>query len=249
MSEFQRKYKKKKTYLKGNDTKSVFETKIVKQATILRKKLKLGFSLYEIPVNDDYKELLLYIINKDIRNEYDLLIIEHFLTHFPNLIKQLNLNKNINNISEIIHKLSIFINIEKYNKDDIICINGEIGDSFYLIFEGEVSVLVPIEYEAYLTENEFYSYLNNLMNYYEYELALNSINLNFDIIQKNNSKNKLLEYSSLCSNPKNFINPKKNLDKVNSIDYINIHILQIYLVEKVLVMLLYLIIQKKELQQ
>ena len=215
MSEFQRKYKKKKTYLKGNDTKSVFETKIVKQATILRKKLKLGFSLYEIPLNDYYKELLLYIINKDIRNEYDLLIIEHFLTHFPNLIKQLNLNKNINNISEIIHKLSIFINIEKYNKDDIICINGEIGDSFYLIFEGEVSVLVPIEYEAHLTENEFYSYLNNLMNYYEYELALNSINLNFDIIQKNNSKNKLLEYSSLCSNPKNFINPKKNLDKVN----------------------------------
>ena len=221
MSDFVRKYKKKKTYLKGNDTKSVCETKIVKQASILRKKLKLGFSLYEIPLNDDYKDFLLFIFNKEIRNEYDLLIIEHFLTHFPNLIKQLNLNKNINNISEIIHKLSIFINIEKYNKDDIICINGEIGESFYLIFEGEVSVLVPIEYEAFLTENEFYSYLNNLMNYYEYELALNSININFDIIQKNNSKNKLLEYSSLCNNPKNFINPKKNLERVNSIDYIN----------------------------
>ena len=221
MSQFHRKYKKKKTYLKGNDTKSISETKIVKQASILQKKLKLGFSLSEVPLNDDYKELLLFIFSKDIRNEYDLLIIEHYLTHFQNLIENLNLNKNLDHVSETIHKLSIFINIEKYNKDELICINGEIGENFYLIFEGEVSILVPIEYETLITENDFYSYLNNLMNYYEYELALNSINENFDTIQKHNPKNKLLEYSSLCSYPKNFIHPIKNLEGVNPEDYIN----------------------------
>ena len=38
MSQFHRKIKKKKTYLKGNDTKSISETKIVKQALLKLKK-------------------------------------------------------------------------------------------------------------------------------------------------------------------------------------------------------------------
>ena len=58
MSEFVKNYKKKKTFLKGNDTKSLCETKIVKQASILRKKL--------IPYESKIRNLSLIKLRQEI---------------------------------------------------------------------------------------------------------------------------------------------------------------------------------------
>ena len=55
---------------------------------------------------------------------------------------------------EILHKLSIFIQGEHYEKNRIICMNGEVGDKFYLIFKGTVNVLVPNPYTEELTAIE-----------------------------------------------------------------------------------------------
>ena len=98
--------------------------------------------------------LRLYILQKPIRNESDIIIIRYYLSHFPILTSALSLKKNLNDPMEILHKLSIFIQGEHYEKNRIICMNGEVGDKFYLIFKGTVNVLVPNPYTEELTAIE-----------------------------------------------------------------------------------------------
>ena len=81
---------------------------------------------------------------------------------------------------EILHKLSIFIQGEHYEKNRIICMNGEVGDKFYLIFKGTVSVLVPNPYTEELTAIEYTNHLYNLRRLREFDLLNRTIDSNRD---------------------------------------------------------------------
>ena len=88
------------------------------------------------------------------------------------------MKKNFTDPQEILHKISLFVQCEHFEKDSIVFINGEIGDKFYLIFKGTVSILVPTEYECQLSEIEYIAYLRNLLNYGEYDLIYRSVESN-----------------------------------------------------------------------
>ena len=124
--------------------------------------------------------LLLYILQKPIRNESDIIIIRYYLSHFPTLTSALSLKKNLNDPMEILHKLSIFIQGEHYEKNRIICMNGEVGDKFYLIFKGTVNVLVPNPYTEELTAIEYTNHLYNLRRLREFDLLNRTIDSNRD---------------------------------------------------------------------
>ena len=124
--------------------------------------------------------LLLYILQKPIRNESAIIIIRYYLSHFPKLTSALSLKKNLNDPMEILHKLSIFLQGEHYEKNRIICMNGEVGDKFYLIFKGTVSVLVPNPYTEELTAIEYTNHLYNLRRLREIDLLTRTIDSNRD---------------------------------------------------------------------
>ena len=71
--------------------------------------------------------LLLYILQKPIRNESDLILIRYYLSNFPTLTTALSLKKTFNDPFEILHKLAVFIQGESFEKNRIVCLNGEVG--------------------------------------------------------------------------------------------------------------------------
>ena len=125
-------------------------------------------------------ELMSYIMNKPIRNESDLIIIRYYLSKIPTLTTALSLKKNGTEPNEILHQLAVFIQGECFKKNRIICMNGEVGDKFYLVFKGKVSVLVPSPHFEDLTPIEYINHLYNLRRLREYDLLMRTIDSNRD---------------------------------------------------------------------
>lgn len=125
-------------------------------------------------------ELMSYIMNKPIRNESDLIVIRYYLSKIPTLTTALSLKKNGTEPNEILHQLAVFIQGECFKKNRIICMNGEVGDKFYLVFKGKVSVLVPSPHFEDLTPIEYINHLYNLRRLREYDLLMRTIDSNRD---------------------------------------------------------------------
>ena len=150
-----------------------------------------------------------YILSKNIYNQSDLVILRNYLLNFSGLISTFNFNsKNNNNttIEEILHKLSLFMQLEKYEPNSIVCLNGEIGNKFYLILKGKVAVLVPTKFSDNLTEKEYVKHLNNLFALKEYDLMLRTIEDNYEIYNNNDVVNLAKENFSLKN-----LNNKENV--------------------------------------
>ena len=195
-----RKLSKNRTLVSVKSKRKSTDEQIAALAEKINRKLSLGITLTNIPF-DHTKEifnLLLFIFGKSIRTQNDNLIIRHYLYNFPGLIKTLNLKSNFSDPEEIMNKICLFIQCEPKQKDTIICLNGQYGDRFYLIFEGLVAVLVPIEYKMYLRIEEFIAYLENLKRNNEFDLIHRSIMSNKKVIPEDYSKI-ILEYEKMCS--------------------------------------------------
>ena len=212
-----RSLKKKKTIINLKNKISLSsdnkEEEISRIAFNLNRKLNNGLTLPEIPFPKSKYifDIFLYIFEKPIRNQNDLLIIRHYLNNFDGFLTTLNLKKNFNNPQEILHKISFFLQMEKFDANYIICKNGDFGDKFYLIFEGSVSILIPIEYQMELTESEFIYYLKNLLKYKEYDLILKSIRSNPNI--KSKFPNEIFEFERISNLKENNIHKKsENID-------------------------------------
>ena len=122
-----------------------------------------------------------YILENQIMKDENLIILKNYLLQFPGLINIIKLKKKMD-IEEIISKISLCLTIEKKNKNRIICLNGEIGNKFYLIFKGTVAILVPEEYEYELNEEEYLSHLVHLKEIKEYDILIRTIESNNKIL-------------------------------------------------------------------
>lgn len=146
-------------------------------STLDNSSLPQGSAVLQIPETHLFS-LLLYILQKPIRNESDLILIRYYLSNFPTLTTALSLKKTFNDPFEILHKLAVFIQGEPFEKNRIICMNGEVGDKFYLIFKGKVSVLVPNPFQVELTPIEYLNHLYTLRRLREYDLMNRTIDAN-----------------------------------------------------------------------
>ncbi len=153
-----------------------------------------------------------YILERQILKEENVIILKNYLIQFPGLINIIKIKKTID-IEDIINKISFCLNIEKINKNRIVCLNGEIGDKFYLIFKGIVAVLVPEEYEYELNEEEYLSHLINLRELNEYDILIRTIESNSKIMSSE-------EIISIASENFNFSNLVKD-NEINLDDYLN----------------------------
>jgi CRP-like cAMP-binding protein len=156
---------------------------------------------YQIPFikYENTIELLLYAIQKKEKSENDIKFISHYLTNFPNIINIHNNNSNKNYIepSKILYELSNSIKVENKIKNTLIMRFGDIGDKFYIIFKGNVSIIIKKEIEFEMTEYEYYLYLKYLKKIKEYELIEENLRLNnlkFDSIDLKNCLDGKLVY-------------------------------------------------------
>ena len=82
----------------------------------------------------------------------------------------MNLSLHYYETREIINKIAIHLKKEEVPKDNVVFYNGQIGKAFYIILEGEVSVLIPSEYSADITMDKYLQYLKFLYELNDYEL-------------------------------------------------------------------------------
>ena len=160
---------------------------------IIRVKIINSFNLSEDIFLKKYfcdRETLFIIclpsFKKYIREKADIKFISLYLSNlkkFITLLKSINEDNSNNsnttkqNIEEkdkyikLLKYVSEHIIYEKYASKRLIMRYGDIGDKFYIILHGLVSILTPIKINAQLTFNEYSRYIARLILYREYELA------------------------------------------------------------------------------
>jgi hypothetical protein len=123
------------------------------------------------------------------------------------LINKLKSEK-INNESlyRLLIQLSTFIKLEEFSPKQYVFFQDDIGDKFYVIFEGEVDVLKDERFNESMDFYEYISYLVNLKNDGESQLVEKILKLNstiFGISLKDFSSLEKLDF---------FLNYKKKLE-------------------------------------
>ena len=215
----QRQEKKKKSTIRSRHS-STYEL-IQTYADRLYKKMGAGMPISEIPISNpkEFQKLIIHILKKSSsRTQNDILLIRYYLTHFPGFINTLNISENFHDPQEIMKKISTFIQCEYMKKNTIVCLNGQLGDKFYLIFTGSIGVLVPNSYTMIMTSDEFIGHLLSLFELHELDLIHKSISSNRKIIDSSYTK-QLIDIEKQCQTNKQLTCFKTEEIELN--EYIN----------------------------
>ena len=145
-----------------------------------------GEEIYNIkfPKSVNLKEIIKYILEKEVRKKNYIILLRFYLTQFQSLLETINLSNKYYETKEIVNKIAMYIKREEIKKDKVIFYNGQIGKTFYIILEGEVSVLIPNEFNVEITPVKYLNYLKYLYNLNEYELLKLSYESNKKIINE-----------------------------------------------------------------
>ena len=132
-------------------------------------------------------ELIIEIFRKpsNIRNRDELFFIEHYLMTFENVMKILQQKKIGSAGNDLAKKIARYMQIDIIPKNTLICKLGDEGDKFYVLFQGNVAILIPKETNVKMNINEYLNHLNKLFDLGEYELALKTIESNIHIFKNN----------------------------------------------------------------
>ena len=115
-----------------------------------------------------------------MRKQGDLEAIAKFLSNFPE-ISLLNKNISQHNYRSTLLKMSEQMVYSLYEKNKVIFITGDFGESCYILLKGKVAVLIPIRETVLMSRQEYYCYLANLLKYDEIELYNRCIHENSHI--------------------------------------------------------------------
>ena len=151
----------------------LLEDEISEIAKYIKIKLSFGIDIFNIQLPDttiELKKIIYYIFNKLQRNNNDNLILRQYLISYPEFLDTLKIRDQISDPKELLLKICQNLRKEEMYQDRVVFYNGQYGKSFYLILEGEVSVLLPYEYKLKLTDKIVLKYMYYLLQLREYEL-------------------------------------------------------------------------------
>ena len=181
-----------KEELRRKREENELEDEISDISKYIKNKLSYVADIFRIPFPHitDPKRLLLYLLSKESRKPDDNIVLRQFLTLYPEFIETLKLKEELSDPKELLLKIATHLKKEEFLRDTIVFYNGQLAKTFYLILEGEVSVLIPVEYNVNITDRELFSYMDLLLQNKEYELIKlilesNSIKLNEDDYKDN----------------------------------------------------------------
>ena len=108
--------------------------------------------------------------------------------------------------NDLFNKISLIFKKEQMLADKIIYLNGQLGKKFYMILEGKVTVINPIQFYVKATYQQFYNYLDFLLTNNEYELIKLCLNSNKKIVNEKIPyfKDKFYKYNELIDRNFNF---------------------------------------------
>ena len=195
------------------------EDRISEIANEIQLQLNAGKDILKIYISDfkDINELVDYILSKDSRKNSDVLVLMEYLTVFSSFVDLLSDNEGLTEIRGLLYKVSLFLKKEKIAKDEIIFLNGQLGKTFYLILDGEVSVLVPLEQSVYITNIQFFKYLEFLLENKEYELIRKTFESNEKIFSENGYQNR--EHEKFANLNETFLPANMKFGKEDHLSY------------------------------
>ena len=132
---------------------------------------------------DKLTEIIKYILLKQKKNEEETLIIKTFFMRNEKLTS-LILPSNIISSENLINKLSTQFKFEEYNKNNIICKEGDKGEKLYIMLKGKSGVIVQKEGKGgEITQFEFIKYLIVLYLYQEMSMITRIIYYNKQVMK------------------------------------------------------------------
>ena len=159
--------------MKMKRLEKLLEDEINEVGKYIKMKLSFGIDIFNISLPDttiELKKIIYYIFNKFERTYVDNIILRQYLITYPEFIDTLKLRDQMSDPKELLFKISQNLKKEDLYQDRVVFYNGQYGKSFYLILEGEVSVLLPYEFKLRLTDKQVFKYMYYLLQLKEYEL-------------------------------------------------------------------------------
>ena len=200
----------------------LLEDEIFEMARYIKAKLSLGLDIFRIQLPDstfDIKKIIFFILNKAQRKLSDNIVLRQYLVSYPDFIDTLKLREQISDPKELLLKISQHLKKEEIYQDNVIFYNGQLGKSFYLILEGEVSILLPYEYKIKITDKQLFKYMSFLFQHKDHELIRLILDSNSMIINEEDyGENELyIKFKSIVDKP---LPMYMETEKISSKDYI-----------------------------
>ena len=144
---------------------------------------KNNININSIPfiIDEQTDKVVEYIFSKGKKNSKEILFIQHYLTTFSDLVEAIYEKKLMTEPNHLLWQIAKFLKYETYEKYDLLFRFGDEGDKFYMIFTGNVAVIIPKERKVKMTISEYIKYLKKLMILKEFGLIEKIIDKNFDI--------------------------------------------------------------------
>ena len=200
----------------------LLEDEITEMGKYIKLKLSFGIDIFNIQLPDttiELKKIIVYIFNKLERSPIDNMILRQFLISFPEFIDTLKLREQISDPKELLFKICQNLKKEEIYKDRVVFYNGQYGKNFYLILDGEVSVLIPYEFKLRLTDKQVLKYMYYLLQHKEYELIRLMFESNKHILNDIDYRENTL-YRKLKSYSERGIPSSVDIEKISTYDYL-----------------------------
>ena len=200
----------------------LLEDEISEMAKYIKLKLSFGIDIFSIRLPDttiELKKIILYIFNKIQRNPIDNIILRQYLISYPEFIDTLKLREQISDPKELLLKISQNLIKEEIYSDRVVFYNGQYGKCFYLILEGEVSVLIPYEFKLRLTDKQVLKYMYYLLQHKEYELIRLMFENNKHILNDIDYRENTL-FLKLKSYSERGLPSNVDIEKISTYDYL-----------------------------
>ena len=203
-------------YIKKEQNSFLPVLKVKQDITLFFKKSK-SKNMLEIKKKINDLEMIKYILTKSKKNENDILIIKLYLSTMSFL---LSLKGNFN-IDKLLSSLSSNLKLEKKSKDTILFRHGNKGNKFYIVLEGEVSVLIlkELENKVEISFKRYFVHLLLLKLLKEDELINKTITANekikyhFEDTDFNSYYERIVTFVNKYMS--DAINPQKNKEEEN----------------------------------
>ena len=148
-----------------------------------------------------------YILNKTGRNADEILLIKIYLSSMSFLS---TLKSPISN-DKLLYSLSLYLKMENKSQDELIFRYGNKGNKFYIVLEGEISILILKETKALISFKRYFLHLLLLKILKEDELVKKTIMANSKMNYHFDDK----DFDGYYEKIVNFAN--KNFNKSNKI--------------------------------
>ena len=207
----------------------IIEAKIFQISHHIKKELESGSDLGDITLKkinkEDLGNLIYHIINKGkFFSKLNLDVIKYFLNKYTKY-------GNFEGDKELfLTKLSMSMRAEEYPKDYLLFRKNDLGDKFYIILKGSVSIIITHDINIEMTESEYNNHIEKLRYYKEYHLLEkiilydNKLEIKEDLLDSikdeifsENIKNKNMKKRDSIQYPldnKRIINPQQFIERV-----------------------------------